>query len=108
MACLGYGSVFFALSLIFRNPIVPAALLMGWETISSLLPALLQKFTITYYLKQLAPIDLPQNGLMALFTVVASPLPKAVAVLSLVLLSAVIVAGACIGIRRMEISYSVD
>jgi len=108
MACTGYGSVFFALSLVFRNPIVPAALLMGWETISGILPALLQKLTITYYLKQLVPLDLPQNGLMALFTVVPQPLPKVVAVLSLCILSGVIVAGACFGIRKMQISYSVD
>ena len=108
MACTGYGAVFFALSLVFRNPIVPAALLMGWETISGILPALLQKLTITYYLKQLVPLDLPQNGLMALFTVVPQPLPKVVAVLSLCILSGVIVAGACFGIRKMQISYSVD
>jgi ABC-type transport system involved in multi-copper enzyme maturation permease subunit len=108
LACLGFGSVFFALSLVFKNPIVPAALLMGWETISGILPAVLQKLTITYYLKQLTPLELPQTGLMALFTVVAQPLPKAVAVLGLCLLSAAIVAFACLGMRRMEISYSVD
>lgn len=108
LACVGFGSVFFALSLVFKNPIVPAALLMGWETISGILPALLQKLTITYYLKQLTPIELPQTGLMALFTVVAQPLPKAVAVLGLCALSGVVVTFACIGMRRMEISYSVD
>ncbi len=108
MACVGYGSVFFALSLVFKNPIVPAALLMGWETISGILPSLLQKLTITYYLKQLTPLDTPSTGLMALFTVVAQPLPKAVAVLGLLLLSAVVVACAGLGMRRMQISYSVD
>lgn len=108
LACVGFGSVFFALSLVFKNPIVPAALLLGWETISGILPALLQKLTITYYLKQLIPVELPQTGLMALFTVVAQPLPKAVAVLGLCLLSGVIVALACLGMRRMQISYSVD
>lgn len=108
MACAGYGSVFFAMSLIFKNPIVPAALLLGWETISGILPAFLQKLTITYYLKQFIPVELPQTGLMALFTVVAQPLPKAVAVLGLCVLSAAVVAFACVGMRRMQISYSVD
>jgi ABC-type transport system involved in multi-copper enzyme maturation permease subunit len=108
MACAGYGAVFFALSLVFRNPIVPAALLMGWESISGILPAFLQKVTITYYLKQLAPVTLHEQGLIALFTVVPQPLPKAVAVLSLCILCAAIVTAACFGIRRMEISYSVD
>lgn len=109
MACAGYGAVFFALSLVFKNPIVPAALLLGWETISGILPSLLQKLTITYYLKQLSPVPIThEEGLMALFTVVANPLPKAVAVLGLLLLTAVIVTLGCIGVRKMEISYSVD
>lgn len=108
LACLGFGSAFFALSLVFKNPIVPAALLMGWETISGILPSLLQKLTITYYLKQFAPVDAGLPGLFSLFTVVAQPLPKAIAVLGLCLLSAVIVTLACMGARQMEISYSVD
>ncbi|MBV8208076.1 MAG: hypothetical protein JO041_14930, partial [Acidobacteria bacterium] len=108
MACVGYGAVFFALSLVFRNPIVPAALLMGWETISGMMPSLLQKLTIAYYLKQMTDLDQAQNGFVAFFLVVPQPLPKAVAVLGLLTLSAIIAGLACQGARRMEISYSAD
>ena len=38
LACLGYGSVFLLTGLVFRNPIVPAAVVLGWEYINFLLP----------------------------------------------------------------------
>jgi hypothetical protein len=106
LACMGYGAVFLGLSLIFRNPIIPAACVFGWETISGVLPALLQKFSITFYLKNLAPVDLPPRGILALFTVVADPVSPALAVPGLLLLVASTLALACYGIRSMEISYS--
>ncbi len=34
MACIGYGAVFLLVGLYFRNPIFPAGLLLGWETIN--------------------------------------------------------------------------
>jgi ABC-type transport system involved in multi-copper enzyme maturation permease subunit len=106
LACLGYGAVFLALSLIFRNPIVPAAMVFGWETISGVLPAFLQKFSITFYLKNLAPVDVPARGLMSLFTVVADPVRPIVAVPGLLLLVATMLVFACFWVRTMEISYS--
>jgi hypothetical protein len=106
LACMGYGAVFLGLSLIFRNPIVPAAFVFGWETISGVLPAFLQKFSITFYLKNLSPVDIPPRGLLALFTVVADPVSPVLAVPGLMLLVAFTLALACYGIRSMEISYS--
>ncbi|HEX6622379.1 MAG TPA: ABC transporter permease, partial [Pyrinomonadaceae bacterium] len=41
LACLGYGAVFLIVGLFFRNPIIPAALIYGWEWINFLLPPLL-------------------------------------------------------------------
>jgi ABC-type transport system involved in multi-copper enzyme maturation permease subunit len=106
LACLGYGAVFLALSLIFRNPIIPAAMVFGWETISGVLPSFLQKFSITFYLKNLAPVDVPARGIMALFTVVADPVPPIVAVPGLLLLVTTMLVFACYWVRSMEISYS--
>ncbi len=106
LACIGYGSIFMALSLVFRNPAVPGAMVFFWESINGVLPAFLQKFSITFYLKNLAPIDLPPDGIMALFTVVANPVPKAVAILGLLALSGVVLVLASWRIRGMEISYS--
>ena len=108
LACFGYGAIFLALSLVFRNPMVPGAFFFGWETISAVLPATLQKFSIAFYLKNLAPVDLPGTGLLALFTVVAEPVPAAVAIPGLLLFAGMLLTIACYWVRKMEISYSRD
>src|SRR3954467_3345791 len=43
LACFGYGAIFLALSFLFRNPIIPGAFIFGWESLSGILPAILQK-----------------------------------------------------------------
>ena len=73
LACLGYGAVFLALSLLFKNPIIPGAMLMGWEAIAPIFPAWAQRLSVTFYLKHLCPVTLPVSGPMAIFTVVAEP-----------------------------------
>ena len=108
LACFGYGAIFLALSLIFRNPMVPGAFFFGWETINVVLPATLQKFSIAFYLKNLAPVDLPGTGLLALFTVVAQPVPAIVAIPGLMLFAGMLLTLACYWVRKMEISYSRD
>jgi ABC-type transport system involved in multi-copper enzyme maturation permease subunit len=108
LAVLGYGSVFLALSLLFRNPIVPGALFLGWETISPVLPGWLQIFSVTFYLKQLAPVSLPAPGLLALFTVVTKPLTPALAVGGLLAFTAAVLGFSCWRIRRVEITYTTD
>jgi len=37
LGCVGYGSVFLALGLYVRNPIVPAAVLLAWEGVNGIL-----------------------------------------------------------------------
>lgn len=46
LACLGYGSIFLLLSLMFRNPMPGAMLLLGWEAINPVMPSLLQKLSV--------------------------------------------------------------
>jgi ABC-type transport system involved in multi-copper enzyme maturation permease subunit len=106
LAVIGYGSMFLALSLVFKNPIIPAAIMLGWETISAVLPAFLQKLSITFYLKMLVPVSVPGEGLLSLFTVVTDPVSPWLAVPGLLVLSAAVFCFACIKIRRLEISYS--
>ena len=59
LGCLGYGSVFLAVGLYIRNPIVPAAVLLAWEGSSGILPQVLQKVSILYYLQSLCPVPAP-------------------------------------------------
>ena len=108
LGCLGYGSVFLAFSLVVKNPILPGAVVLLWETFHAVLPALLQKFSIIFYLKQLCPVSVPPDGIMALFAVVTEPVSAWIAVPGLLLLSAAILVYACFRIRRTEISYLAD
>ena len=108
LACVGYGSLFLAFSLVSKNPILPGILILLWEISHSVMPALLQKFSVTFYLKQLCPVPIPAEGLMALFTVVAEPVSPWIAVPGLLLLCAAILTFACRQIRRTEISYLAD
>jgi ABC-type transport system involved in multi-copper enzyme maturation permease subunit len=108
LGCLGYGSVFLAFSLVVKNPILLGAVVLLWETFHAVLPALLQKFSIIFYLKQLCPISVPPDGIMALFAVVTEPVSAWIAVPGLVLLSSAILVFACFRIRRTEISYLAD
>jgi ABC-type transport system involved in multi-copper enzyme maturation permease subunit len=108
LACLGYGALFLALSLVFRNPIVPAVIALLWEGINGILPAWLKHLSVTFYLKPLFPVELPIEGISGLFTVVAEPTPAWLAVTGLVLFAAAVLAFACWRVRRLEISYSSD
>lgn len=108
LACLGYGAIFLALSLFIKNPIIPGAFVLLWETFHPVFPAWLQRFSVTFYLLQLCPISIPPEGPMALFTVIVEPVSPWIAVPGLLLLAIFILVAACFRIRRMEISYLAD
>ena len=108
LACIGYGSLFLALSLVFKNPILPGIVVLLWETFHAVLPSLLQKLSIMFYLKQLTPVSIPPEGMMALFTVVAEPVPAWIAVPGLLCLCSAILVFACLKLKRTEISYLAD
>lgn len=108
LACLGFGSLFLALSLVFKNPILPGVVVLLWETFHAVAPSWLQKLSVTFYLKQLSPVTIPPDGIMALFTVIAEPVSPWLAVPGLMILSAATLIFACRRIRRTEISYLAD
>ena len=101
LACIGYGAFFLVVGLFFRNPIIPALLLYGWEWINFLLPPLLKKISVIHYLQSLAPVPVPEGP----FAVVAEPTPAWIAVPSLVLVTILVLIAASQRIRRMEIAY---
>jgi ABC-type transport system involved in multi-copper enzyme maturation permease subunit len=108
LACLGYGSVFLALSLLFNNPIVPGLILMGWEMIAPIFPAWVQRLSVSFYLKHLCPVRLPVDGPMAIFTVVAEPVAAALAVQGLLCLVVALLVLSCFLIHRIEITYTAE
>jgi ABC-type transport system involved in multi-copper enzyme maturation permease subunit len=108
LACLGYGAVFLALSLLFKNPIIPGAMLLGWETIAPIFPSWAQHLSVTFYLKHLCPIRIPVEGPMAIFTIVAEPVSPFIAVFGLLCLTAAILVLSCFLIHRLEITYTAE
>lgn len=101
LACIGYGAVFLLIGLLFRNPIVPALAVYGWEFINFLLPPLLKKLSVIHYLQSLQPLPLSEGP----FAIVAEPTPPWVAVPTLLLMAGLVLAFACLQIRWMQIRY---
>ena len=112
LGCVGYGSVFLAVGLYVRNPIVPAAVLLGWEGINGILPHLLQKMSVLYYLQSLCPVPAPMESdapmLIRLLAAPAAPASGPGAILGLLLLTAFALWIAALAVRRMQISYGAE
>jgi ABC-type transport system involved in multi-copper enzyme maturation permease subunit len=108
LACLGYGAVFLALSLLFKNPIIPGVMLMGWEAVAPIFPSWAQHLSVTFYLKHLCPVKIPVEGPMAIFTIVAEPVAPFIAVFGLLCLSIAILVLSCFLIRRLEVTYTAE
>lgn len=112
LACVGYGSVFLAVGLLFRNPVVPIAAILLWEGINPFLPAALKKISMIYYLQSLCPVaalphqDVP--GLIQLLISPVQPATRSAAVLSIAILTGVVLVVAARLSRRMEINYSTE
>jgi ABC-type transport system involved in multi-copper enzyme maturation permease subunit len=104
LACIGYGAFFLVVGLFFRNPIIPALVLYGWEWLNFLLPPLLKKVSVIHYLHSLTPVPVSEGP----FAVVAEPTPAWIAVPSLIVVTAVVLIAASYRIRRMEINYGSD
>jgi ABC-type transport system involved in multi-copper enzyme maturation permease subunit len=111
-ACLGYGSIFLAAGLLFKNPIIPAATVLVWEGMNIFLPAALKKVSVIFYLQSLSPVVAPPDAKMPAFqkllVTAAEPVPVAWAVLGLLTLTIVVLAVAARKARKLEINYSTD
>jgi hypothetical protein len=110
LACMGYGAVFLWAGVRYKNPLFPAAAILVWESLNGILPALLKKISIIYWLKSICPIALPPpstkgGGVWNLLLFDIDPAPVAIAVSNLVLLAGFVVVWAAIRARRLEIGY---
>ena len=105
LACVGYGAVFLAAGVFFKNPIVPAIVILGWESINALLPPVLKKISVIHYLESLCPVSIPLDSGIAILADPASPW---VAIPGLFLLAALLVYVASLRVKRLEILYGVE
>jgi ABC-type transport system involved in multi-copper enzyme maturation permease subunit len=107
LACVGYGSVFMLTGVLYRNPMIPAAVVFVWENLNPFLPSLLKKFSIIFYLKSLSPVgDIPAEGPLAFLATMTEPTPAWLAIPGLLVVSALILAYAAAKARKLEVSYS--
>jgi ABC-type transport system involved in multi-copper enzyme maturation permease subunit len=104
LAVIGYGAIFLIVGLFFRNPVIPALLIYGWEWINFLLPPLFKKVSVIHYLHSLMPVPMNDGP----FAVMAEPTPAWLSVPSLLVFTLLVLALAGYHTRRMEISYVGD
>lgn len=103
LGCVAYGALFLLFGVLFRNPILPAAVLLGWEALHFLLPAALQTASVRFHLKGLAPVPTPEST--PVFGVLATPPAGWVSVLILAAIATLALAAAATRLRRVEIAY---
>jgi ABC-type transport system involved in multi-copper enzyme maturation permease subunit len=101
LGCIGYGAVFMFIGLYFRNPIIPALVVYGWEWANFLLPPVLKKISIIHYLHTLAPIPMNEGP----FATVVTATSPWISVPSLLVFTILVLALAARRIRKMEIRY---
>jgi len=104
LAVVGYGALFLALALLVRNPMLPAAALLGWEWLNFLLPPALKKISIIHHLQSLCPLPIPSGP----FALPAEPTPPILAVPGVLLLAALLLWLAVRRARRLEVAYAAE
>ena len=102
LGCVGYGALFALIGLLFKNPIVPALVIWLYELINYLLPPLIKKVSVIYYLESLRPLQLGTGG----FAIVGQPTSPWVSVPGILAVTVVLLALAAWRLRRLEIDYS--
>ncbi len=112
LACVGYGAFFLVAGMLFRNPILPAAGILIWETLNPFLPALLKQFSVIYYLKALCPVDIPappdMSPLFALLISNPEPISPVLAVAGLITVAVIALVASGYRARSMEINYTTE
>ena len=104
LACVGYGAVFLLMGALFKNPVIPAVGILVWEWGIFLLPPVLKKISIAYYLQSLCPTQFNNGPIQIL----AEPSPPLIAIPGIILVSALLLFLASLRTRRMEISYGME
>jgi len=112
LACVGYGSVFVAAGMFFRNPIIPTAIVLIWEGINVFLPAILKKISLIFYLQSLCPVvaqpDVKVPVAWKLLMSTTEPVAPAAAVLGILVFTLLVLVAATVRVRKLEINYSSD
>lgn len=101
LACVGYGAVFTAVGILFRNPPVSSVAILGWESLNFLLPPMLKKISIAHHLYAICPVPVPEGALALL----AEPTPAWIAIPALLLVTGALLVLSALLVRRSEVLY---
>lgn len=104
LACIAYGAIFLLAGMLFKNPGVPAVFLLGWESLSFALPAMLQKVSVIYYLQALLPVTVDRGP----FAILMEPASPAFGIPILLMAAMAFVAAAGWYVRYTQVTYSAD
>jgi len=104
LACVGYGSVFMLTGFLFKNPSIPAAIVLIWESANVFLPSALQRVSVVHYLQSIVPVPIPLGP----FAVITAPSSVLVSVISLALFTAAVLSVSAFLMRKAEINYVSD
>jgi ABC-type transport system involved in multi-copper enzyme maturation permease subunit len=104
LACVGYGSVFMLTGFLFKNPAIPAALVVVWESANVFLPAALKKISVVHYLQSISPVPIPFGP----FAVITAPASAFVSIGGLALFTVATLTINALLMRKAEINYSSD
>jgi len=102
LGSMGYGAVFMATGLLFKNPLIPIIVVAGWEMLHFILPPALKIFSIIYYIKGLLPIPMDEGPL----AVIVAPPPLWISIVGMFGLSALTVAISVLIVKRLEVKYT--
>ena len=105
LASLGYGAVFVMCGLLFRNPMIPAAVVFVWENLNPFLPSLLKKVSVIFYLRSLCPVEVPVPPPFSVMVIDTDPTPAWLAIPGLLAVAGIILAYSAITARQTEINY---
>ena len=112
LACAGYGSVFLAVGLVFRNPIIPAAIILVWEGANLFVPPSLKVLSVIYYLQSLCPVVAEvQSDLstpLQLLMASADPPGAAVALGGILVVTGLLLVYSGWRARKLQINYGTE
>jgi len=104
LACVGYGSVFMVTGFLFKNPAIPAAFVLLWESSNVFLPSALQMISVVHYLQSIVPVPIPFGP----FAVITAPSSVFTSVTGLALFTVGVLIVNSFLMRRAQINYSSD
>lgn len=105
LACIGYGAVFLTCGILFKNPMIAAAVIWVWEGINPFLPSMLKKISVIFYLKNLCPVEVPVPPPFNVMVTETNPTPFWIAVPGLLAVAAILLVYSGVSARNAEISY---